>query len=144
MRNSMIDEAKKILEENGKEMKFVSLWEQIKKNLEITPEEEENLIGSFYTDLSLGGEFVVLEGNTWDLRVRHVFEKYKKDVGDTYVDIETSDDDAVEREEENEYNQSVNGSIIQDELLNDEYEEDGRKDSSYDYGYKKDDVGDLF
>jgi len=108
---SMLEAAQSILMKSGKELKFAELWAEVKKELEITPEEEERRIGRFYTDLSMSGAFVVLGENTWDLRSRHTYDKVHIDVNDVYSDVEERDDDAVEAAEEADYNASVRGSI---------------------------------
>ena len=112
---SMLDSALHILEAEGKEMKFADLWAKVKEDLEISPEEENQRIGRFYTDLSLSGTFVVLGENTWDLRVRHTYDK---------VHI-----DAVDAAEEAEYNEYVRGDagpIVEDEEQSDEESSDSR------------------
>jgi DNA-directed RNA polymerase subunit delta len=126
---SMLDSALHILEAEGKEMKFADLWAKVKEDLEISPEEENQRIGRFYTDLSLSGTFVVLCENTWDLRVRHTYDKVHIDVNDVYSDVDERDTDAVDAAEEAEYNEYVRGDagpIGEDEEQSDEESSDSR------------------
>ena len=126
---SMLDSALHILETEGKEMKFADLWAKVKEDLEISPEEENQRIGRFYTDLSLSGTFVVLGENTWDLRVRHTYDKVHIDVNDVYSDVDERDTDAVDAAEEAEYNEYVRGDagpIGEDEEQSDEESSDSR------------------
>ena len=126
---SMLDSALHILEAEGKEMKFADLWAKVKEDLEISPEEENQRIGRFYIDLSLSGTFVVLGENTWDLRVRHTYDKVHIDVNDVYSDVDERDTDAVDAAEEAEYNEYVRGDagpIGEDEEQSDEESSDSR------------------
>ena len=142
MSKSMIEEAKAILENNGSEMKFADLWGKVKEALAITPEDEPEKIGNFYTDLSLSGDFVVLGDNVWDLTSRQVYDRRHIDVADVYNDVNTSDNDEADVEEEKEYNQSVNGAVLDEEENDDD--EDEKKDSSFDFDYKKDDISNIY
>lgn len=140
MKRSMIEEAKDLLEKAGEPMSFRAIWSQIKTNLEIPDEKEADLIGGFYTDLSMDGDFVVLGDNVWDLRKRQKYEKVHIDVADVYQDVEESDGDAIDEAEEAEYNQSVNGAILVDDKDDDE---DERKEGGFDYDIKKDEFDRL-
>ena len=108
---SMLDAAYRILEAEGKEMKFSDLWAKVKEELEITELEEPNRIGHFYTDLSMSGQFVVLGDNVWDLCSRQKFEKRHTDMNAAYEDVNTTDDDNSTKQEEEEYNKSVRGTV---------------------------------
>ena len=107
-KGSMIDHAIAILTEQ-KAMTFADLWAKVKEELEITPEEETDRIGHFYTDLSLSGQTILLPGNVWDLRRRHTFDELtlNKDVSDVYSAIEEKDQDEADAQDEKEYNESV-------------------------------------
>ncbi len=126
----MIDHAIAILTEQ-KAMTFVDLWAKIKEELEITPEEEADRIGHFYTDLSLSGQTILLPGNVWDLRQRHTFDELtlNKDVSDVYSAIEEKDQDEADAQDEKEYNESVQGKAVlsDDEDPMDDGEDDSEK-----------------
>ena len=129
-KGSMIDYAIAILT-TQKAMTFAELWAKIKEELEITPEEEADRIGHFYTDLSLSGQTILLPGNVWDLRQRHTFDELtlNKDVSDVYSAIEEKDQDEADAQDEKEYNESVQGKAVlsDDEEPMDEGEEDSEK-----------------
>ncbi len=129
-KGSMIDHAIAILTEQ-KAMTFVDLWAKIKEELEITPEEEADRIGHFYTDLSLSGQTILLPGNVWDLRQRHTFDELtlNKDVSDVYSAIEEKDQDEADAQDEKEYNESVQGKAVlsDDEDPMDDGEDDSEK-----------------
>lgn len=122
---SMIEKAIEVLQQHQEAMRFVDLWREVKLALDIRPEEEESRIGHFYTDISLNGQFVVLPDGTWDLRARHTYDKVHIDVKYVYSDVEEdSGQDAEDIEDEKEYNQSVLGSLAdEDEEEVDEDEE---------------------
>ncbi len=126
----MIDHAIAILTEQ-KAMTFADLWAKVKEELEITPEEEADRIGHFYTDLSLSGQTILLPGNVWDLRQRHTFDELtlNKDVSDVYSAIEEKDQDEADAQDEKEYNESVQGKAVlsDDEEPMDDGEEDSEK-----------------
>ena len=129
----MIDHAIAILTEQ-KAMTFADLWAKVKEELEITPEEEADRIGHFYTDLSLSGQTILLPGNVWDLRQRHTFDELtlNKDVSDVYSAIEEKDQDEADAQDEKEYNESVQGKAVlsDDEEPMDDGEEDSEKGSA--------------
>ena len=129
-KGSMIDYAIAILT-TQKAMTFAELWAKVKEELEITPEEEADRIGHFYTDLSLSGQTILLPGNVWDLRQRHTFDELtlNKDVSDVYSAIEEKDQDEADAQDEKEYNESVQGKAVlsDDEEPMDEGEEDSAK-----------------
>ena len=129
-KGSMIDYAIAILT-TQKAMTFAELWAKVKEELEITPEEEADRIGHFYTDLSLSGQTILLPGNVWDLRQRHTFDELtlNKDVYDVYSAIEEKDQDEADAQDEKEYNESVQGKAVlsDDEEPMDEGEEDSEK-----------------
>ncbi|MCR5349026.1 MAG: DNA-directed RNA polymerase subunit delta [Bacilli bacterium] len=112
---SMLEAAFRVLEAEGKEMKFADLWAKVKEELEITDLEEPNRIGHFYTDLSMSGQFVVLGENKWDLRSRHTYDKVHIDMDAVYNEVNTHDDDTIETQEESEYNKSVRGNVGDDD-----------------------------
>ena len=109
---SMIEVAEKILTENGTQMSFVDLWAKVKEALDITPEEEVERVGFFYTDLSLArSTFVVLTDNYVDLRSRLKYEKYRTPYQETETEDELEGQDEIDKKEEAEYNKSVNGGL---------------------------------
>jgi DNA-directed RNA polymerase delta subunit len=122
---SMIEVATEILEESATPLTFQELWAGIAKRLEMSEEESASLIGSFYTDLSFCGNIIMIKKNkTWDLRDRHLVDEYHLDATEAYLDVEESSDrDDTDIQDEQEYNQSVLGTVgeaNEDEVIDDE------------------------
>ena len=106
---NMIDVAREILEKEGCELKFADLWAKVKETLDISPEEEADRIGHFYTDLFLCGSiFVMLDDNKWDLRSRHKFAEVKREIPIAYTELEANEEDPEDAKENAEYEQFVN------------------------------------
>lgn len=95
---SMLDEAFDIVTENGTPIVFIELVNRVAANLEMTESEKLARLGSFYTDLSLDGRFVALTDNTWDLRIRHTYDKVHINVNEVYSD-EADDAENIDLEE---------------------------------------------
>lgn len=91
---SMIEDAYLIVSKSKKEIAFADLLRQVGEDLGITDQEELiKKAGSFYTDLSLDGRFVILPNNFWDLKTRHVSNIMQIEVSE--VNTEDSDDEKV-------------------------------------------------
>lgn len=102
MNKSMIDNAYDILTATGHELTFQDLVKAVADKdgiadvTTLTPK-----LGSFYTDLSLDGRFVILPNNTWDLRDRHTSDQVRIDMNEVYSSDE-SDDKVSELGQEDE------------------------------------------
>lgn len=70
-------------------MPFLTLWEEVVLESNRAPEETENLIGEFYTNLILDQRFVSRGDNTWDLREFYTFDEVNEN-----QDFYRDDDDA--------------------------------------------------
>jgi DNA-directed RNA polymerase subunit delta len=85
---------------------FSNLWEDVRTVAGLDDEEAKVRISDFYTQLVLDGRFVTLGGNTWDLRLRHTFDKVHIDMNEIYPDDEDEDilidDDEELKDEEDE------------------------------------------
>ena len=120
--NSMCNVAYEILKEVNEKVAFYSLWETVCEKLGISGEEKDNLISNFYTQLTLDGRFMFLEGNYWDLRANHTFADFIDDSYDSYSDDEDNDDVVVyDDEEEERYDDDED---YDDESLENDEEED--------------------
>ncbi len=95
---SMLDEAYDIVTENGQPMVFADLVSEVAANLEMSDEEKLSRLGAFYTDLSLDGRFVALTDNTWDLRIRHTYDKVHINVNEVYSD-DSEEEENIDKEE---------------------------------------------
>ena len=103
MPKSLLDLAYDYLSNSANAVSFAEIWNYVKTTAELSEEEAANKVSRLYTNLMLDGRFVTLGDNTWDLRVRHTFDKVHIDMKDVYSDVEVSDDDAEDTEGEEEY-----------------------------------------
>lgn len=96
MGKSKMDIAYDIIKAEKSGLQFDYLWKEVGKVCNLTSEELEENISSFYTDLSLDGRFITLGDLIWDLREKHSFDKVHIDMNEIYTD---NDEDIVELEE---------------------------------------------
>ncbi len=135
----MIELAYKLLSESKQPIAFKDLWDKIKVELEIGPDEEASRIGHFYTDLSLDGRFIQDGDYTWNLRSRTLFDQTHIDTSVFYENEETeaAGKDAIDAQEDAEYDASVEGrSIDSDGESSDDEEEPTKKETAADLGVK--------
>lgn len=130
-KESLVDIAYRLLSKRKKERSFYNLWEDVKTEKAkldgIDPNELEEDISFFYTNLTLDGRFVNVGDNKWNLKERVPFKMVDTDdatiygeeeqgeegeeesdfpystVDDTYDDS-TGSDTAVQQDEEDEEN----------------------------------------
>ena len=107
MPQSLIDHAYDYLSNKPEAVKFADIWNYVKEAAQLTEAQAADKVSFFYTNLMLDGRFVTLGENTWDLRVRHTFDKVHIDMKDVYSDVETSDDDAEDNEDQKEYDSAL-------------------------------------
>lgn len=135
---SMIETAYKLIEANDGPIAFKDLWEKIKTELEIGPDEEAARIGHFYTDISLDGRFVQAGDYSWNLRSRTSYEKSRVDMAGVYSEINETEKDEADVADDAAYDASVQGYVAGDgEPLSDDEEEGTRKgETAEDLGIK--------
>ncbi len=127
-KQSMIDTAYAVLEASEEALTFKDLWDKIKAELEIGPDEEASRIGHFYTDISLDGRFVEGKDNTWKLRSRTKYEEVHIDMSDVYSSMSSeTDQDAADVAEDLEYDASVQGRILDNETEPEDEDESAPK-----------------
>ncbi len=126
---SMLDVALKILTDAKTSLPFRELYDKIAEELKMTDSEKKENIGIFYTYLTLDGHFVALTDNHWDLRSRHTFDKVHIDVRDVYSEVNTESGDEEDKDEQKEYDASMEGMAVEDEYDSDNDEE---KHNEYD------------
>ncbi len=126
---SMLDVALKILTDAKTSLPFRELYDKIAEELKMTDSEKKENIGIFYTYLTLDGHFVALTDNHWDLRSRHTFDKVHIDVRDVYSEVNTESGDEEDKDEQKEYDASMEGMTVEDEY---DSENDEEKHSEYD------------
>lgn len=95
MKRSMIEIAYDTLSKQEQPISFLDLWKVVADELQYNESQFNDNIASFYTDLSLDGRFLNLEGNHWDLRARHTFSESVLDTDSLVVE----DDDEEEEDE---------------------------------------------
>ena len=98
--NSMCNVAYEILKEVNEKVAFNALWGAVCDRLGIPEEERNNLISSFYTQLTLDGRFMFLDENYWDLRINHTFDEFSDDSYDSYSDEEEDVEDLIDDDED--------------------------------------------
>lgn len=126
---SMLDVALKILTDAKTSLPFRELYDKIAEELKMTDSEKKENIGIFYTYLTLDGHFVALTDNHWDLRSRHTFDKVHIDVRDVYSEVNTECGDEEDKDEQKEYDASMEGMAVEDEY---DSENDEEKHNEYD------------
>lgn len=99
MSKSMIDVAYELMVKKKKAVVFLKLWEDVSTMMSFTPQQEEDNIAQFYSDLSLDDRFVCIGDNKWDLKSRHKFSEVVVDTDELLIE-ETDDDDLDYVEEE--------------------------------------------
>ena len=98
--NSMCNVAYEILKEVNEKVAFNALWGAVCDRLGISEKERNNLISSFYTQLTLDGRFMFLDENYWDLRINHTFDEFSDDSYDSYSDDEEDVEDLIDDDED--------------------------------------------
>lgn len=97
---SQLDIAYSIIKDSGKVQEFSSLWEEVAKIKEFTPEEKEAKVSRFYTNLIIDPRFVSLGDNTWDLRENQTFDKVKLDMNSVYSELEQEAKESYDEEDQ--------------------------------------------
>ena len=95
MTRSMIEIAQEIVDKKGEAISFPELLKAVGERLGIT--DEETLMGkagSFYTDLTMDGRFVILPNNFWDLKSRHVSSEFHIDMNAVYSESDEEDQES--------------------------------------------------
>lgn len=98
--NSMCNVAYEILKEVNEKVAFNALWGAVCDRLGIKGEDRNNLISTFYTQLTLDGRFMFLDENYWDLRVNHTYDEFSDDSYDSYSDEEEDAEDLIDDAED--------------------------------------------
>jgi len=94
---SMADVAYEYLQSKSGEVPFAELWKEVSTRLGFSDTVAMNKIGSFYESMMLDERFTTKDNN-WDLSSRHKFDE-------THVDIDAIEVDALDDDEEGEYDE---------------------------------------
>lgn len=109
MSKSMIDIAYSIVEEKSEALSFSGLLREVGDRLGLTDEEAIDRAGTFYTDLTMDGRFVILPNNFWDLKKRHCSADFHIDMNAVYSEVDEGDEEigASELGEETEEEKTI-------------------------------------
>lgn len=91
----MIKYAVEYISNRKRDSKFIDVFDYVKKKMGLSEDEAMEVIGEFFTDLSLCPEVIDLGDNVFTLRNRVSYEKIKPT-------IEEDDEEDSEEEEEDE------------------------------------------
>lgn len=83
---SMINVAFELMSKKKKPVTFLKLWEDVSTMMGFTPQQEEDNIAQFYSDMSLDDRFVCVGDNKWDLRSRHTFNEVVIDTDELIIE----------------------------------------------------------
>ncbi len=103
-KKSMADVAFDILSTKTEAIPFSELWSEVSKKTGAT----SDMVASFYSDLSLDGRFVAIDGNNWDLKSHRKFAETQIDISQIEVDDDNDgvvydDDGNIIEEPEEDY-----------------------------------------
>ncbi len=96
----MIDVAFDLVSKKKKPATFLKIWEEVSQMVGLTPEQEEDNIAQFYTDLSLDDRFVHVGDNKWDLRSRHTYNEVVVDTSAIIIEESEEEEDEPFDEEQ--------------------------------------------
>ncbi len=98
MGQPMVDIAFELMQKKKKEIAFPKLWDEVIQVKGLNQSQADDLIGDFYSDMSLDDRFVILKDNKWDLRIRHKFEDIVIDTDSIMVDDDEEEETLIEKE----------------------------------------------
>lgn len=100
MKQSLLDYAHDYVVAANGPCSFKEIWAHVCKEAELDESAISAKVSQFYTNMLLDGRFVILDNNTWDLRVRTKFTKISERTA-MYSDIDDADaDDSFDPEED--------------------------------------------
>lgn len=102
MRKSMIDVAYEIMSQENGSMPFIDLYTKVSKEMGYNSSQFDDNIAQCYTDLSLDGRFLNLEGNCWDLKTRHTYSESVMDTDSIAIDEDGDEETSETHSEEDE------------------------------------------
>ncbi len=144
---SIMELAYQILDEEGKALSFIELYDKICVEKEISEEEKLENISQIYTDFITSGKFIYVGDDEWDIKGRQVIELWDKDGAyyDEYPDYEEElslyggekeideysipDFDEEEDEEDSQYEDDFD----EEDIIDDDTEYDDFEDKEEDY-----------
>ena len=124
---SMRDCAYDELTTASRSLPFAELYGLVATDLEMTEEEKAAHMGALYTDLTL-------DGNVWDLRSRHTYDKVHISVSDIYDATEADQADVDPEENEGDELAEPTGEEGEEGEGNEEEETSGNAASLESFG----------
>jgi DNA-directed RNA polymerase subunit delta len=97
---SYLDIAYKLLKQDKKTMTTIELFKEICSLLKFSDKQYENLVGDFYTSLTVDKRFLLLENGKWDLKENHSVKIIVEDELDDLDGLDTIEDIDEEVDEE--------------------------------------------
>lgn len=90
---SLIEYAYEYISKSKTPVSFKDLFDAViaESGLKLSQSQLKEKLGSFYTQLSVDGRFIILDGNKWDLRSRYAYTRN--------VDFDYDDEDEEDSEE---------------------------------------------
>jgi DNA-directed RNA polymerase delta subunit len=89
---SYLDIAYKLLKQDKKTKTTVELFKEICSLLKLSDKQYENLIGDFYTSLTVDKRFLLLDDSKWDLKENHSVKMIVEDELDELDGLDTIED----------------------------------------------------
>ncbi|OQX93670.1 MAG: DNA-directed RNA polymerase subunit delta [Tenericutes bacterium 4572_104] len=144
---SIMELAYQILDEEGKALSFIELYDKICAEKEISEEEKLENISQIYTDFITSGKFIYVGDDEWDIKGRQIIELWDKDGAyyDEYPDYEEElslydggkevDEYSIPNfdEEEDEEESQYEDDFDEEDIIDDDSKYDDFDDKEEDY-----------
>lgn len=93
-KKSMVDAAYEALASKKRAVQFAKLWQEVKKATGV----DDDMVGQFYSDLTLDSRFARLKENKWDLRDRRKYSETHFDL--SKIELDDSDGEYLKDDED--------------------------------------------
>lgn len=133
---SMIEVAHAILHENGTQMAFDDLVNEIQEFLGKSNQEIRDRLPQFYTDLNFDGSFISLGNNEWGLRSWFPYDS----IDEALVHSDDEEDEDRPRKKRNKVNAYLADDADEDDVI--DYNNDDPEDDDLDSDFDSDDDSD--
>ncbi|MEG0314135.1 MAG: DNA-directed RNA polymerase subunit delta [Erysipelotrichaceae bacterium] len=100
MKKPMLDVAFDLMSKKKRPVNFTKIWDEVSQVSGLTPQQCEDNIADFYSDLSLDGRFVNMGENKWDLRSRHKYNEVVIDTSDLLIDEDVDDNSSYDEDDD--------------------------------------------
>ena len=121
---SYTDLTNMLLKEVGKPMNTPTIFRKICDLLGLDDGKYNDLIGDYYTSLTIDKRFILLENHEWDLRENHAVTLEMDDDDDEDIEpYDEEDEDEPLEEEEEDIEESIDDEDISDDDTDDDLED---------------------